>query len=168
MKIIAPGKIKIRFYLGIALILIFSVLTAGIHIIDKLAVDTVLSDNLQNKTIIIDAGHGGIDGGTSASDGTLEKDLNLQISIKLNEILSSMGVKTVMTRSDDDALNDDNAVTIRQKKVSDIKNRLSIINETEDSVFVSIHQNHFSQEKYSGAQVFIQLIIRNRKPLQKE
>ncbi len=154
MKVIAPNKIKIRFYLSIVLVIIFSALTVGSHIIDKFAVDTVSSDNLQNKTIIIDAGHGGIDGGTSASDGTVEKDLNLQISLKINEILKSMGIKTVMTRTDDASLNDQNASTIRQKKVSDIKNRLAIINETDDAVFVSIHQNHFSQEKYSGAQVF--------------
>ncbi len=154
MKVIAPNKIKIRFYLGIVLVIIFSVLTVGSHIIDKLAVDMVSSDNFQNKTVIIDAGHGGIDGGTSASDGTVEKNLNLQISLKINEILMSMGVKTVMTRTDDADLSDENASTIRQKKVSDIKKRLSIINETEDAVFVSIHQNHFTQEKYSGAQVF--------------
>lgn len=154
MKVIAPNKIKIRFYLSIVLVIIFSALTVGSHIIDKFAVDTVSSDNLQNKTIIIDAGHGGIDGGTSASDGTVEKDLNLQISLKINEILKSMGIKTAMTRTDDASLNNQNASTIRQKKVSDIKNRLAIINETDDAVFVSIHQNHFSQEKYSGAQVF--------------
>lgn len=154
MKVIAPNKIKIRFYLSIVLVIIFSALTVGSHIIDKFAVDTVSSDNLQNKTIIIDAGHGGIDGGTSASDGTVEKDLNLQISLKINEILKSMGIKTAMTRTDDASLNDQNASTIRQKKVSDIKNRLAIINKTDDAVFVSIHQNHFSQEKYSGAQVF--------------
>lgn len=154
MKVIAPNKIKIRFYLGMVLVIIFSVLTVGSHIVDKLAVDTVSSDNFQNKTVIIDAGHGGIDGGTSAPDGTVEKNLNLQISVKINDILSSMGIKTVMTRTDDEDLSEDNASTIRQKKVSDIKNRLSIINETEDAVFVSIHQNHFTQEKYSGAQVF--------------
>lgn len=154
MKVIAPNKIKVRFYLGIVLVIIFSVLTVGSHIVDKLAVDMVSSDNFQNKTVIIDAGHGGIDGGTSASDGTVEKNLNLQISLKINDILSSVGVKTVMTRTDDEDLSDDNASTIRKKKVSDIKKRLSIINETEDAVFVSIHQNHFTQEKYSGAQVF--------------
>ncbi len=154
MKVIAPQRIKIRFYLAFALVFILSVLSLGSHLINKYAVDTVSSDNLQNKIIIIDAGHGGIDGGTSANDGTVEKDINLDISLKLNEILSSMGIKTVMTRIDDNALNDENASTIRQKKISDIKNRLSIINETEDAVFVSIHQNHYSQEKYSGAQVF--------------
>lgn len=154
MKVIAPKRIKTRFYLAAVLFFILSVLTLGSHFIDEFAVDTVYSDNFQNKTVIIDAGHGGFDGGTSSSDGTVEKDLNLQISHKINEILNSFGVKTIMTRTGDNGLNDENLPTIRQKKISDIKKRLSLINETEDAVFVSIHQNHFSQEKYSGAQVF--------------
>lgn len=154
MKVIAPKKIKIRFYLALVLVIIFSVLSIGNRLIDKAAIDAVSFDGLQNKTIIIDAGHGGFDGGTSASDGTVEKDINLQIALKINDILNSMGIKTVMTRNDDTALNDPQLSTIRQKKVSDIKNRLNLIEQTEEPVFVSIHQNHFTQEKYSGAQVF--------------
>lgn len=153
MKVIAPKKFKTRFYLAVSLIMIFSLLTVGTYLTDKIAVDTT-SGNLSDKTVIIDPGHGGFDGGTSAADGTIEKDLNLQIALKLNEILNSMGIKTVMTRTDDTATNDDSAQTIRQKKVSDIKNRLKIIEETPDAIFVSIHQNHFEQSKYSGAQVF--------------
>ncbi len=154
MKVIAPKKIKIRFYLALVLVIIFSVLSIGNRLIDKAAIDAVSSDRLQNKTVIIDAGHGGFDGGTSASDGTVEKDINLQIALKINDILNSMGIKTIMTRNDDTALNDPQLSTIRQKKVSDIKNRLNLIEQTEEPVFVSIHQNHFTQEKYSGAQVF--------------
>lgn len=153
MKVIAPKKLKTRFYLAVSLVLILSLLTVGTYLTDKIAVDTT-SGNLSDKTVIIDPGHGGFDGGTSAADGTVEKDLNLQIALKLNEILNSMGIRTVMTRTDDTGTNDDSAQTIRQKKVSDIKNRLKIIEETPDAVFVSIHQNHFEQSKYSGAQVF--------------
>ena len=65
-----------------------------------------------------------------------------------------MGIKTVMVRTEDVSIHDDSASTIRQKKISDLKNRLSIINNTENSVFVSIHQNHFSSSKYCGTQVF--------------
>ena len=65
-----------------------------------------------------------------------------------------MGIKTLMTRNEDVSIHDETAETIRQKKVSDIKNRLKMINETEEAVFVSIHQNHFSNSKYSGTQVF--------------
>lgn len=105
-------------------------------------------------TVIIDAGHGGPDGGTSSSDGTLEKDINLEIAVDLNDILQSLGVKTVMIRTDDVSIHDDSAKTIRQKKISDIHNRLKIIEQTPDSVFVSIHQNHYRVEKYYGTQVF--------------
>ncbi len=154
MRIIAPSKIKAKLILSITLLSIFSVLLIGTNIVNKLLAVDVSADAEKFQTVIIDAGHGGPDGGTSADDGTLEKELNLQIAEKLNEILKSMGIKTIMTRTTDISINDSTAQTIRQKKISDIKNRLKIINETDDAVFVSIHQNHFSDSKYSGTQVF--------------
>lgn len=154
MRIIAPPKIKIRFFLFLMLIFIFSTLIlASKFVFEKNAVDASVGIG-SFKTVIIDAGHGGIDGGTSADDGTLEKDINLQIAHKLNDILQSMGIETVMIRTEDKSIHDENATTIRQKKVTDLRNRLSILNNTDDAVFVSIHQNHFSNSKYSGAQVF--------------
>lgn len=154
MRIIAPTKIKIKFLLVFALVVIFSVLIAGSgYVADKIAVDASTGTSAY-KTVIVDAGHGGPDGGTSAADGTVEKGLNLEIAIKLNEILRAMGIETVMTRTEDISIHDESAETIRQKKVSDLKNRLSIINNTDDAVFVSIHQNHYSSSKYSGTQVF--------------
>lgn len=154
MRIIAPKKIKIRFYLSFSLIFIFSVLAvlSRVAFVNK-AVD-VSADNQRYKTVIIDAGHGTPDGGTSSDDGTLEKDLNLQIAHMLNNILQSMGYETVMTRSDDNAIYDESANTIRQKKISDIRNRLGIMNNTDNAIFVSIHQNHYSDPKYNGAQIF--------------
>lgn len=155
MKIIAAEKIKIRFYLLITLIFIFSTLIIGSgYVIKKATVNVSASNSHFNRTVIIDAGHGGPDGGTSADDGTLEKDINLQIAHKLNKILMAMGVETVMIRTEDISIHDDSAETIRQKKVSDLKNRLDILNNTDNSIFVSIHQNHFSSSKYSGAQIF--------------
>lgn len=154
MKIIAPTKTKVRLALFAILFTILSGLVIGSRFVfTKSAVDAV-ADSAAFKTVIIDAGHGGMDGGTSAKDGTLEKNLNLQIAQKLDEILRSMGIETVMTRSEDVSIHDESAKTVRQKKVSDIKNRLNIINSTENAVFVSIHQNHFSNPKYSGTQVF--------------
>lgn len=153
MKIVASGSAKNKIILSFVLFLILGSLGFGTVIVsEKLAVDA--ASNKVNQTVIIDAGHGGPDGGTSADDGTLEKDLNLQIAIKLNESLNSMGIKTVMIRTEDISVHDASANTIRQKKVSDLKNRLKIINETENSIFVSIHQNHFSDSRYSGTQVF--------------
>ena len=153
MKIVASGSAKSKIILSFVLFLILGSLGFGTVIVSKkLAVDA--ASTKVNQTVIIDAGHGGPDGGTSADDGTLEKDLNLQIAIKLNESLSSMGIKTVMIRTEDISVHDASANTIRQKKVSDLKNRLKIINETDNSIFVSIHQNHFSDSRYSGTQVF--------------
>ena len=153
MKIVASGSAKSKIILSFVLFLILGSLGFGTVIVsEKLAVDA--ASTKVNQTVIIDAGHGGPDGGTSADDGTLEKDLNLQIAIKLNESLNSMGIKTVMIRTEDISVHDASANTIRQKKVSDLKNRLKIINETDNSIFVSIHQNHFSDSRYSGTQVF--------------
>lgn len=105
-------------------------------------------------TIIIDAGHGGFDGGTSAEDGTPEKDINLKISLLLREYLQFMGFKTVMTREIDTSLEDEGLTTIRARKSSDIHNRMALMEKTDNAIFVSIHQNHFSVEKYKGLQVF--------------
>lgn len=154
MKIIATSKLKIKTVLSVILFSIFGILISGTVLIMSENTVEVSADTAKYQTVIIDAGHGGPDGGTSADDGTLEKDLNLQIALKLDKILSSMGVNTVLIRESDISIHDDSAETIRQKKVSDLKNRLNILNQTEDSIFVSIHQNHFGQSKYSGTQVF--------------
>ena len=114
------------------------------------------SVNTENEVvkIIIDPGHGEFDGGTQSDSGVIEKDINLAISLKLRDILNLMGYETIMTRDCDIVLSDKNATTIRQKKSTDLKNRLTIINNNPESLFVSIHQNYFTQSKYSGTQVF--------------
>ncbi len=154
MRIIAPSNLKIRFVLLVTLIAIFGGIASGTILFNLFSAVDVSVNNPEYRTVIIDAGHGGPDGGTSADDGTLEKDINLQISLKLDEILKSSGINTVMIRTEDISVHDESANTIREKKVSDIKNRLAVTENTPDSIFVSIHQNHFSQSKYSGTQVF--------------
>ncbi len=154
MTIVASKYLKARFTLLISLILILSVIFGGSFIWNMYSVSDVSSYVPKYTTVIIDAGHGGVDGGTSSDDGIIEKNLNLQIALKVNDFLKSMGVNTVMIRTQDISIHDKTATTIREKKISDIKNRLNIINETENSVFVSIHQNHFSQKKYHGTQIF--------------
>ena len=110
---------------------------------------------MQNfPVIVIDAGHGGIDGGAVAQDGTLEKDLNLSIAQKTERFFWLFGYETVMTRSDDRLISDERATTIRQKKSSDLHNRSKLLASYEDALLLSIHQNKFSQAKYSGTQVF--------------
>ncbi|MBQ7545665.1 MAG: N-acetylmuramoyl-L-alanine amidase [Clostridia bacterium] len=106
------------------------------------------------RTVVIDAGHGGFDGGTVAEDGTLEKEINLSIAKRLQALLQCAGIQTVMTRETDDSIHDPGCTTVRKQKISDIHHRLQIMEETPDSVFVSIHQNHFTQSVYHGTQVF--------------
>ncbi len=104
--------------------------------------------------VIIDAGHGGFDGGAVANDGTIEKDINLSISLYLQEYLSVFNVKTVMIRDVDCSVEDNGLSTIREKKSSDLHNRMKIMEETDNAIFISIHQNKYPDGKYSGTQVF--------------
>ena len=102
-------------------------------------------------TVIIDAGHGGRDGGASTESGVLEKDLNLSVALKLRALLSALYVNVVMTRETDVMLADENSA---HKKRDDLEARLRIAQEHENCIFVSIHMNKFPVEKYSGLQVY--------------
>ncbi len=105
-------------------------------------------------TVVIDAGHGGEDGGAVGVDGSFEKDLNLNIAFLLRDMLESNGIRTVLTRDEDILLYDRNVDYHGRKKVLDLAARLKIGKETENSVFVSIHMNSFPQQQYSGLQVW--------------
>ncbi len=145
-------KSKLHKCLLIFTLILFSILSVQIH---SGLIKSVFSDNAANPTtVIVDAGHGGEDGGAVASDKTLEKDLNLQIALKLEKILKLYGFRVIMTRTEDKMTCDDNLRTQREKKISDIRNRFAIINENPDAVFVSIHQNKFHDESQKGVQVF--------------
>lgn len=115
------------------------------------SVNSVTSDR---PVIIIDAGHGGEDGGTQSADGTLEKDINLSISQKLGGLLKADGFKVITVRDDDRMIYDEGADTVRSRKSSDLHNRMKIMKENPGCIFISVHQNHYSESKYSGAQVF--------------
>lgn len=104
--------------------------------------------------VVIDAGHGGEDCGAIGKNGALEKDLNLQISLKLNELLQANGIQTVMTRTEDILLYDPNSNYQGQKKIQDLATRKSIAEQYENVIFVSIHMNAFPQSQYSGLQVY--------------
>ena len=110
--------------------------------------------NANQPIVIIDAGHGGFDGGAVSDDGTVEKDINLSIALYLQEYLSIFNIKTIMIRETDCSVEDNGLNTIRQKKTSDLHNRMKIMEETDNAIFVSIHQNKFPDGKYSGTQVF--------------
>ena len=102
-------------------------------------------------TVVIDAGHGGRDGGAVAEDGTLEKHLNLAVAMKLKALLESADIRVVMTRETDIELASPDS---SHKKADDLKARVQLARECENAIFVSIHMNRFPVEKYSGLQVY--------------
>lgn len=119
------------------------------------AVSTIsdpISDN-HYTTVIIDPGHGGEDGGASSCTGILESKLNLDISLKLNDIVHLLGYQTLLIRDADRSVYT-KGETLAQKKVSDLTERVRIVNEADSPLVVSIHQNTYPNGKYWGAQVF--------------
>lgn len=107
----------------------------------------------REATVVIDAGHGGIDGGATSCTGVLESAFNLQIALRLEDLLHLLGYDTVMIRRTDTSVYTEGS-SIAAQKVSDLKERVRIVNETENAILISIHQNTFSDSRYSGAQVF--------------
>ena len=115
-----------------------------------------------NKVIVIDPGHGGIDGGAKSENGVIEKDINLSISLKTKAALESKGYKVIMTRSEDVGLYTEGK-KVREKKIEDLGNRVKIKKENKCDAFISIHQNMFPQKNCEGAQVW----SANNEPSQK-
>ena len=109
---------------------------------------------VSGKTIIIDAGHGKPDEGAESSRGTTEAETNLKIALKLQNLLEQSGSSVILTRSDENAIYDIESKTLRQKKISDIHNRVKIGNESSADIFVSIHLNKIPQQQYDGWQTF--------------
>ena len=103
--------------------------------------------------IVIDAGHGGIDGGATSCTGVLESHINLEIALRLENVFHLLGYDTVMIRRTDESIYTQGN-TIASQKVSDLKERVRIVNETPGAILVSIHQNTYSDSRYRGAQVF--------------
>lgn len=139
-------------------ILVYGIIIAGVILMahwGSMAV-TVISENIpveRNHRIIIDAGHGGVDGGATSCTGLLESTYNLDIALKLNDLFHLLGYDTVMIRTTDISVYT-RGESIAQKKISDLKERVRIANETEGAILLSIHQNNFSDSRYSGAQIF--------------
>lgn len=147
-------KIIGKFFSFFILVIIISVLIFFTFNIELAKNVQGSADYHFNPTFIIDAGHGGIDGGALGVDGTYEKDINLEISLKLNELLKSYGFNTVMIRDSDCSVHSNHAKTVREIKVSDIHNRMSVMENTDNCIFISIHQNSYNSSKYWGTQVF--------------
>lgn len=127
---------------------------AGVHWGNRAV--TVIAESRpieRDHCIVIDAGHGGLDGGATSCTGKLESSFNLEIALRLNDLFHLLGYDTRMIRTTDTSVYT-KGESIAQKKVSDLKERVRIVNETENALLLSIHQNNFSDGKYSGAQVF--------------
>ncbi len=142
---------------NIAFCVIFALLftSAGIIVRREYSAETMLNScTFYKDNVIIDAGHGGEDGGAVGIDGTLEKDVNLSISEKIYDLLGLYGINVYMTRSDDVSLHSENAKKINKRKLSDMQNRVKQVTETPNAVLISIHQNYFPEENCRGAQVF--------------
>ncbi len=148
---------RIKIILGFLLISLFAFSCGTIknqnNIITNEAIETTATP-VSGKTVILDAGHGTPDEGAQAKDGTTEAETNLKITLKIQKLLEQSGCNVILTRSDDNAIYDLDSKTLRQKKVSDIKNRVKIGNESSADIFVSIHLNKISESQYYGWQCF--------------
>lgn len=114
---------------------------------------TASADAFQCNTVIIDPGHGGFDGGAVAGDGTVEKNINLEISNKLSDFLTLCGFRVIMTRTSDDSTDNIDG-SVAKRKRNDLENRLLLMEKNPDSIYVSIHLNKFTTSAASGTQVF--------------
>lgn len=142
----------------------FSVIIVSLLILSAIFTSIIISKNYINAsstetdstavTVIIDPGHGGEDGGAVAPDDSVEKDYNLAIALKLESLLKAYGFNVIMTRTTDAMTCDDGLKTQREKKVSDIRNRLNLMSQYDNCIFVSIHQNKFHDSTQNGTQVF--------------
>lgn len=108
----------------------------------------------EGYTVILDAGHGGVDGGAVSKDGLAEREITLEIAQMARDYLELSGIQVVMTRENNESIHDSSAVTLREQKNSDLKNRVKIAGQHPDAMLVSIHLNSFPDTTQHGAQVF--------------
>ena len=146
-----------KFALEFAIFCIISALVSLVLIIPKLSFTLPMpSESVElptTLTIILDAGHGGEDGGAQGN-GLSEKNINLDITLRLASLLQEQGVNVVLTRDSDILLYDKDSNYNGKKKSQDLQNRLKITNSYENPILVSIHMNYFAQTQYSGLQVW--------------
>ena len=143
--------IKKVLIMNFAVIVLLGILTLTIS--NTVTVLTESKPIVRHHCIVIDPGHGGVDGGATSVHGKLESQLNLEISLRLRDLCHLLGINTVMIRTGDRSIHS-SGQSIAQKKISDLKNRVQIVNGIDKSILVSIHQNYFTNGKYHGAQVF--------------
>lgn len=109
---------------------------------------------MTGENLVLDAGHGGEDGGAVSLTGVPESGINLSVTLKLDQLLGFYGVPSILLRSEDCSLHDEEAQTLKARKSSDLRNRVKMVEAVENATLISIHQNTFQDSKYHGAQVF--------------
>ncbi|WP_059105484.1 N-acetylmuramoyl-L-alanine amidase CwlD [Shouchella shacheensis] len=112
---------------------------------------------LAGKVIVLDPGHGGIDGGASSKTGLLEKEVTLDVALHLRDYLQEAGALVLMTREEDVDLAEEGTKKIRQRKTEDLRNRLAVVNESDADLFLTLHMNAIPAQKWHGAQTFYHL-----------
>ena len=132
----------------------FSFKIANNNMLNKEITTETVALPVTNRVIVIDAGHGTPDEGAESNNGVTEAEINLRIALKLQNLLEQSGAKVILTRSNETAIYDIDKKTLREKKVSDIHNRVKIGNESSADIFVSIHLNKIPQNQYWGWQCF--------------
>lgn len=144
-----------RRVLGAAVLLLLSVTVLSLSLRRTAVPAFSYTEMTKDEIIVLDAGHGGADGGAVSADGTPEDDINLAIVLRLRDLFALMGCQTVLTRTGEASLADPNSATLRQEKVSDTKNRVTLINSVANGCLISIHQNTLpGHPTVHGAQVF--------------
>ena len=145
-------KLKTLYIVALAVIFLSFVLVM-ISSFSNITAHTSAAISGSKPKVIIDAGHGGEDGGASV-DGVLEKDINLSIAENIADMLTVSGCEVKTVRDEDISVYSDDADTLREKKTSDLNNRVSLFNSDPANIAVSVHQNKFGQPQYSGTQIF--------------
>lgn len=140
--------------------LLFFLITAIMFLIirfvwsDGAAVQTAATSTAQSAAVlVIDAGHGGLDGGASAADGTAESVLNLQIAERMRQLCALLGTACVMTRTSEELDYPDESASVHAKKVWDQQSRVALIRDMENAILISVHQNNYPDSRPCGSQV---------------
>ena len=150
--LVLSGK-KIR-YCVIGLFAVFMIVAIALSTNDSGKYIDTVSLPVSGKIVVVDAGHGVPDEGAEVGDGTTEAQTNLKIALKLQNLLEQSGCIVILTRSDENGIYDLDSKTLKQKKISDIRNRVKIGNKSSADIFVSIHLNKIPEQQYFGWQTF--------------
>ena len=154
MFLVMRGRCAARYLCAAACLVILAAVLWGVERAPDAAAAMAV-ERREARTVVIDAGHGGADGGAVAEDGTTEAVINLAVAQKLESLFALLGQETVMVRREDKSIHSAGVEGLREQKVSDIHNRVELVNAAGNAVLISIHQNSLPQVRtVHGAQVF--------------